>query len=246
MTRKTIMQAPAPYSPKTYAHWAGFFYLIVIVCGIFAQMGVRDVVVVGGDAVATARNLMANQQLYRLGLVAEIAEYLCSIPIMFIFYHLFSRVNPRVTLVVVFFCMVGTAVESACLVLNYAPLALLSAKPFLQGVPQETLQALAYLSIQLYERGFSIALMFFGCFCLCFGHLVYRSRFLPRFIGVMLAIEGVAYLVNSLAVFAAPALAPMLFKFLMVAALAEITLCLWLLIRGLNESAWNAWEPVAK
>jgi hypothetical protein len=66
-----------------------------------------------------------------------------------------------------------------------------------------------------------------------------NSNFFPRIIGVALAIEGVAYLLNSFALFLAPALQTRIFPHLTVCALAEVALALWLLVMGINEPRWR-------
>ena len=101
----------------------------------------------------------------------------------------------------------GTARAGAALLNHLAPLFLLGGRAYLSAVPVEQLQAQAYLSLRLFESAFAIALVFFGWFCISLGYLIFRSGFLPRLIGVLLAIEGVAYLTNSFADFLAPAIA---------------------------------------
>ena len=108
------------------------------------------------------------------------------------------------------------------------------------GVDQHLLQALTSMVLQLQSIGFATALTFFGGTCLACGYLIYRSGFWPRIIGAFLALEGVAYLADSFANLIAPNVAPALFAALLVTGLAEVILCLWLLIRGVNVERWYA------
>lgn len=226
-------------SPRHLARIAGGLYLIVIVAGIFAEIFVRERLMVAGDAAATAHNIQANELLYRLGFAAEIIASSCNMPLAVIFYDLFKVVNRRFSLLVVFFTLVGTAIESVSLLAHFAPLLLLGSGPSLTVFKAEQLQTLAYTSLQLFEHGFAIALVFFGFYCLALGYLILRSTFLPRIIGVLLAIEGLFYLINSFANFLAPEFAAHVLPYLMVSGVAEISLCLWLLVMGVNVQRWK-------
>jgi hypothetical protein len=227
------------FSPQAYARSAGLLYLIVIVAGVFAEIFVRGGLVVSGDAAATAHNIMTHQLLYRWGFAAELIACVCNVFLALIFYELFRVVNRRVTLLVVFFSLVGTAIECAELLNHFAPLVLLGGGGYLSAIPTGQLQAQAYLSLKLFESGFAIALVFFGFFCILLGWLIFRSGFLPRLIGVLLAIQGVCYLLNSFTVFLAPAFAALAFNFLAISALGEISFCLWMLIMGINLAKWK-------
>jgi uncharacterized protein DUF4386 len=94
------------------------------------------------------------------------------------------------------------------------------------------------VSLELFEYGFAIALVFFGLYCLSLGYLILRATFLPGIIGVLLAIEGLCYLTNSFANFLAPGIAAHVFPYLVASAVAEISLCLWL-VMGVNVERWK-------
>ena len=233
------MERFAQASPRLKARIAGLLYLIVIAGGIFAELFVRGRLVVPGDAAATAHNIVTREMLFRLGFATEVFYCSCNVPLILIFYDLFKVVNRSAALLVVFFSLVGTAIESVSLLGHFAPLILLGTRHYLSAFPVEQLQALAYLSLRLFEDGFAIALVFFGFYCLSFGYLIVRSTFFPRIIGVLLAIEGLCYLINSFANFLAPEFAAHFFPFLMASAVGEVSLCLWLLVAGINVQRWK-------
>jgi hypothetical protein len=228
----------AEFSPQAYARMAGVLYLIVIVCGIFAELFVRQRLVVRNDAVTTANNILAHEQLFRWGFAADLTAGLCVMPLILLLYELFKVVNRRVALLAVFFSLVGTAVQSAALLGHFAPLILLKRGHDL-GVNPELLQAQTYMALQLQAIGYAVALAFFGGTMLARGSLILRATFVPRIIGVLLAIEGVCYLANSFVDFVAPGIAATVFAVLMVSGLAEVVLCLWLLLRGVNVAKWQ-------
>jgi len=227
------------FSVKTTARIAGSLYLIVIVGGLFAELMVRGKLVVNGDAAATARNIVAHQQLYRWGFAVEIFYCACNIPITLMFYKLFKIVNRDLTMLVVFFSITGTAVEAVSLLAHFAPIVFLGGGHQVSVFTTEQLQAWSYLSLEFFETGFSIALVFFGGYCICMGYMIFRSTFLPRLIGILLAFQGLCYLVLSFSNFLSPPLAHTLFPVLMVSGLGEISFCLWLLIAGVNTGNWH-------
>jgi uncharacterized protein DUF4386 len=227
-------------SPRVKARIAGVLYLIIIVGGIFAQIGVRDRLVVNGDAAATAQNIVSHELLYRLGFAVEVFYLLCNIPITMVLYDLFKIVNKKMAIVLVFFSMVGTAVEGVALLAHYAPLVLLGKSAYLAAFTTAQLQAAAYMSLQMFDYGFMIALSFFGFFCISLSYLIFRSTFFPRVIGGLLAIQGTLYLANSFAHFVSPPVGARVFPFLAVSGIAEVSFCLWLLVVGVNVQRWKA------
>jgi hypothetical protein len=239
MSTAVVTGRIAEASPRLMARIAGLLYLIVIVGGIFAEILVRGRLVVHGDAAATAHNIVTHELLYRLGFGAEIFYCACNVPLTLIFYALFKVVNKNVSLLVVFFSLVGTAVESVSLLAHFAPLIFLGGGHYLSAFTAEQLGAAAYISLQLFEYGFAICLVFFGFYCLSLAYLIFRSTFFPRIIGALLVIEGLLYLINSFANFLAPGIAARVFPYLAASAVAEISLCLWLLVMGVNVQRWR-------
>jgi len=98
----------------------------------------------------------------------------------------------------------------------------------------------------LFEHGFAISLVFFGFDLLLLAYLVIKSTFFPRFIGVLLAIEGLGYLVNSFALFLAPGLQARIFPYFAITGIAEVALSLWLLVTGVNVQRWKEQASVAR
>lgn len=100
------------------------------------------------------------------------------------------------------------------------------------------MQALGLLSIKLFERGFTVALVFFGIDCLVIGWLVFRSSFLPRVLGVLLSIAGLLYLIDSFRLLVFP-MVTLPFDILLLSYLVEMALCLWLIVVGVNAEKWK-------
>jgi hypothetical protein len=227
-------------SPRQLARAGGGLYLINIVLGFFAIGFVPAAIIVAGDAAATAHNIQTHELLYRSGVVAHIVVTLTNIPLAVIFYELLKVVNRRLALLDVFFILVATAVEAAGFVNEFAPLVLLGGEPYTSALSPAQLQALASMPGDLSQINYNIYTVFYGFDISIVGYLVFRSTFLPRAIGVLLAIDGLAYLVYGFADLLAPAFAAHLFPWIQLPALlGEGSLCLWLLIAGVNVRRWN-------
>src|SRR5215470_4012631 len=240
MSTAVTMERFAEMSPRLKARLAGVIYLLtgVVALDEFAVLGR---LVVHGDPAATAANILAHQSLFRLGFAAQIIAQACQIPLAVIFFDLFKVVRRSVSLLVVFFMLMGTAIETVALLNRFAPLIILNHHGnYLSAFKPEQLQGAAYASLQLYEVGCTTALVFFGFYGLSLGYLVFKSGFLPRIIGVLLALGGLAYLIGNFANFLSPSIAARLFPYYLVfPGLGEGSLLLWLLIVGVNAQRWK-------
>src|SRR5262245_24709665 len=227
-------------SPRLKARIAGALWLIIIVAASFAEFFVRGRTVVDGDAAATATNILAHEPLYRLGAAAVLIYLLCDTAVALILYELLKPVNRSLSLLASFFRLAMVAILGANLLNLFAPLVLLKGTPSLTVFKADQLQALALVSLKLYEQVFWIAMLFFGFHCLLIGYLIYRSTFLPRIVGALMVVAGLCYLTHSFANVLSPALAVPLFTYLMPLVLpGELSLTLWLLAIGVNVQRWK-------
>lgn len=226
-------------SPRLWARVAGISYLITIITGVFAEVFVRGSLVVGDDAAATATNILAHESLYRLGLVADLVMLASYVVVTLLFYVLFKPVGRSLSLLAALFSVMGIAVLAVNSLNHLAPLVFLGNAPFLRAFDVPQLKALALAALKLHGRGYSIAGVFFGIYCVLIGDLTFRSRFLPRILGVLMAIGGLGYVTESFTSFLSPALAARLPDLTILGGIAELALCLWLMIVGLNISKWE-------
>ena len=225
-------------SPRRLARIAGGLYLINIVLGAFA-IGVIPSLLIGPDVAASVHNIQAHELLYRLGLAAHVVVTLTNIPMAVIFYDLFKVVNRRLALLDVCFTLVATAVEVASLPGQFTPLLLLGSRHYTGALPAAQLHALAYLPGDLSNIGYSIYTVFYGLDILCVACLICKSTFLPSVIGALLAIDTLAYLVNGFTTMLAPGVAAQLVPWIgLPTIVGEGSLCLWLLVAGVNTRQW--------
>jgi len=229
-------------SPRLKARIAGFLYLLIIAGALFIPFAVAPSGMMLGDAaLPTAAKILAAKPLYALSGAAQLFLGACDIAIALIFYELLKPVSRGLALLAAFFRLMFVAIANANLLNHFAPLVLLSGAGTSSAFTPGQLRALALLFIRLRTTGLDIALVFFGFHCVLVGYLIFRSTFLPRILGLLLAVGGLGYLANIFANIIPPALAVRLFPAVMLpAGLAEIALSLWLVVVGLNVTRWRA------
>jgi hypothetical protein len=239
------MDLIAGASPRQLARTAGALYLVNIVAGAFA-IGLVPAMLVSTDMATTVHNIQTHEPLYRLALAAHIVVTVTNVPMAVIFYDLFKVVNRRLALLEVFFTLVATSVEVAGLLNQFTPLVLLDDGHYAHALSTSQLQALAYLPGDLSTIDYTIYGVFFGFDIICLAYLVLKSTFMPRAVGLLLGIDGVAYLVYGFADLLSPEFAAHLVPLAELATiLGEGSLCLWLLIAGVNVERWKEQASIA-
>lgn len=223
-------------SPRFQARMAGMIAWITTTSG-FAAI-VSGGLVVYDNAATTAHNILAHETLFRLAVAGDVIGLLY-IAYTLLLYNLFRPVNRSLSLLAAFFSLVGCAVGAVNSLLLLAPLVVLQGVPSLSAFRVEQLQALALLFLKLHAQGGNISLVLFGSYNLLIGYLIFRSTFLPRILGVLLAISGVCYLINSFATILAPAFAAQLTPYILIPGGAELLLALWLVVFGVNAQRWK-------
>ncbi|MEO5559409.1 MAG: DUF4386 domain-containing protein [Dokdonella sp.] len=235
------MTAPeSETSPQTTARFGGILYLVIIVAGALGELFIRGTLVVSGNAAATANHIIASESLWRFGIVGDLAMHVCDVFVMWALYILLRPVNRNLALLNLLLNLIQTAVLVANKSMLLVPLLLLDDASYLKSFDPAQLQAWSYLAIRLHEHGFGIGLIFFGFVCLVEGYLIRKSRYLPWLIGLLMQIAGACYLINSVALLLVPMIAEKLFPaILMPCLIAELSLALWLTVKGVNMKEWK-------
>jgi hypothetical protein len=226
-------------SPQLYARLGGVFYLAIICFGMFGELFVRGTLVISGAATATANGIAASQSLWRTGIVGDLLMHVCDVPVIVILYLLLRPVSESLALLATLINLVQTAVLAANKLNLLVPIFVQEDAGSLKAFSPEQLHALSYLAIKAHGFGFAIGLIFFGFACLVRGYLIFRSMYLPKVIGLLVAIAGLSYLTNSFALLLAPSFAAAIFPgVLLPAFVGELSFCLWLIIKGVNSGQW--------
>lgn len=222
------VNANATMTPRTLdpeARLAGLLYLVIIGFGLFGELAVRTPLIAVGDAVTTAQNILGAERLFRLGFAADSVMALCDVALAVLLYVLLRPVSPTLALMAATFRLVQTAILGANLLNQYTALLLLKAAPY-----QDAATALQFLD--MHRHGYDLGLLFFGASCLITGWLLVRADYFPRLLGLAVIAAGVVYLAGGYLLFLAPALADGFAPAYAVCLLAEVSLCLWLLVKG--------------
>lgn len=222
------------WSPCFQARMAGVLYVLEGLTSVFGQLWVPGMLVVAGDAAATAINIQGNEPLFRLGLAAGLLAVAFHIAQTVLLYNLFKPASRSVALLFAFLSLIAIALQAVSSLFQLPALVLLGGEMATGPLSLEQLQSLALVFLGLRAQAFNVYLVFFGFRCALIGYLIYRSTFLPRIIGVMMAFAGLGYLT-----FLWPPLARSLSPFnLALAAPGELSLVLWLLVVGVNVERW--------
>lgn len=227
-------------SDKNLVRIAGLCYLIVIVTGLFSEVFVRQKLRVPNDAILTAQNIQANEMLFRWGFTADIINFAVGIPTILIIYYFFKRVNKLLAQIALAFVIIQTAIIAVNLLNQISPLLILSNETYLNTFHPNQLAALSLLSLNIQAQGYGIGLVFFGFYCLIIGFLIFKSSLLPKILGMLYAIAGLCYLINSFTMFLSKGFENPMFIYLAVPIfIGELSLCLWLLIKGIETSKYK-------
>jgi len=237
------MASIADTSPRLTARMAGAFQLLEAATATFGGVIVPGRLVVAGSAAATAARILGGERLFWLGFASSLVGVVFHAAWALLMYELLKPVNRSVSLLAAFVILVGCAVQAVTSLFYVAAWVILQGGPSVSAFTRDELQALALLFLKVGNYAFDIYLVFFGLWCFIIGYLVFKSTFLPRVLGVLLAISGLGWMT-----YLYPPLAYRLFFPFIVAASAigEVPLELWLLVMGVNVSRWQEQASAAR
>ena len=223
--------------PRRLARIIGLLFLLTILAGVFAQAFVSERLIVFSDAAATANNILTHRGLYQLGFSVYLIEMACQIATAALWYVLLRPVNRSVALTAAFMELAGCVVKIGARVFYLAPLFVLGAggTSALHGFSAEQLPAIALILLKVNDYGAATALAFFGFSTPLNGYLIFRSKFLPRWLGVISMIAGLGWLT-----FLYPPFGYRAFPFIaLLGLIGSATTIFWLLVFGVDEEKWK-------
>ncbi len=230
-------------SPQTFARIGGILYLLIIALGLFYELMVKDKIMVAGDSSATMANLKSMEFLWRLGIVAELMSSMIGFCLVFIMYKLTKPVNKDIAMLAAFFNLAACTIQTVYILKRVEVLFPIGTADYLSAFTPEQLGALISLTMKSHAFGFGIALLMFGPYFLFTGYLISHSRYLPKFIGILYIISGLAYLVNGFVLILAPQLSGIMFMIIVLPVfIGEMSLALMLTIKGVNEIEWQKYS----
>jgi hypothetical protein len=220
---------------------AGLWYLLLTVIGPLRLIYIPNKLFVDGNATATADNIAAHEWLFRFGMVGDLVCAVILIFLVLAFYRLFKGVDQNLAVLVVIFGGVMPAViYFVNAVSDAGALTMVRGADFLSVFDKPQRDALAMLFLRLHDEQNTAAEILWGVWLFPLAILVYRSRFLPRFLGVWLTINGFAYVIMSFTGLLLPQYQDKMFTISQPALLGELVLMLWLVIKGAKPPALDA------
>jgi hypothetical protein len=220
---------PSTMNPGRFA---GLLYVLTSIVGFFAMGYVPGKLIVHGNAATTANNIAASEMLFRLGVVGELIGQAAFIFVALALYDLLKGVNRRQASLMVLLIVVSVPIAFMNEVNSIAALVLVRGADFLSIFEKPQREALAMLFLNLHHYGIVVSEIFWGLWLFPLGLLVYRSRFLPRLLGVWLILAGFAWLILSLTSIVLPQYQDKVNTFSQPAMIGEIVFMFWLLIKG--------------
>lgn len=222
---------------QTCARIAGLLFLFTVIGGGVGEFYVPSMIVVANDAAATAHNVLVHASLFRIGFAAYLVEAICDIALTLYLYVLLKPAGRDLARLAVFFRLVSTSVFAVGELCYFAALPILSGAAYLKSFTPEQLNSLALLSLNLYTYCSGIFMVFYGAAGILFGVLMIRCGYLPKWLGALLALGGIGFVLSNFALVLARQYNSPFFALPM--ALAALALTGWLLIRGIDARRWE-------
>jgi hypothetical protein len=231
-------------SLKKTARVAGILYIIMDVFMIFSGMIVEPKIYVPGDAVATTSNILASEWLFRLGFVSWIVSYIIFLFLVLALYNLFKSVDKGQARLMVTLVLISVSISFIYTLFQYVPILLLSGEGYLSAFNPAQLQTLSMVFFEMYIHGIQIAEILWGLWLIPLGILVYKSRFVPKVLGILLMVGSFGHLLSFLSTFLFPDYSAILTPIAETVMVAELPIFLWLLIKGAKDQQKTTSEEI--
>jgi len=225
----TLNQDYSTTELKKMARLAGGLYLLIFVGAGFAQAGVREALVVAGDAAATAAAIQGSEGLFRLGIAADAVAFMADAVVAVLLFFLLRPAGPVLAAVAAAFRLIAhPAMASINLSNQWSVLSVLE-----NGGSAEQV----YLLMQTHNFGYLLAGFFFGASLLMLAVLLWRSDRFPQWLGALVGIAGAGYLIESFGMVLAPGQEALYTMIVTVTAVVgEFALTGWLLVKGVRDN----------
>ena len=225
---------------KRQARISGFLYLILAITGGYGIMYVPSQLVVRGDLSLTTSNLLNHEFLFRSGILSNLIAQTVFLFLVLSLYKLFEKVDKG--LVRTMFALVLVAVPiSFFIIFNQLHALLLLKEDFTKLVEPKQMQVATMSLLRFYDYGTVVIGIFWGLWLIPFGQLMYKSGFMPKVLGILMIVGGLAYVIDAATFVLFPDWHSFTGSIVGVASsLAEISTVFWLLIMGVSSKKQTA------
>ena len=220
------------------ARIAAILTLLIVLLAPFSMLYIPTTLVEPGNAAMTANNIMTSQGLFRAGMVSDSIVFLIEIVLTVLLYVLVKPVDKTLSLAAAFSRLAMTVIQGINLLNHFIVLLLLSGAGYLTVFAPDQVHAFVLLFVNAHESVTLIWGLFFGLHLLVFSYLVYKSGYLPKFLGIILFFVALCYFIQDFGTMLLPQYKT-LFTSIGSLAFLEIAFPLWLLIKGVNVEQWN-------
>jgi Domain of unknown function (DUF4386) len=210
---------------------AAILYLLLVVTSVFGFFA-PDALIVSGDPAATVHNILASEALFRLAVLSGLVAAIIFIFLGRALYCLLAPVDRRAAALMVVLVLVSIPITFVGILGQVAALRLMHGGPSLAGLAAPQLNALAMFFLHFSSDTSSLNSIFFGLWLLPFALLVIKSGFIPRFIGYLLILAGVAYVIGAINFVLSPPFASVVFDVVGVGYIAELGVVVWLVLKA--------------
>jgi hypothetical protein len=217
------------------ARVAGFWYLIAMSVGVFADLYAHGQLIVPSDADQTARNIVASEWLFRIGTVGHLVVFAGDIVLLVALYVVLGPVNRGVALIAASWRLAGCCILAVALLSDFVTLRLLSGVDYLNAFSTSQLQSLARLFISVHSAGFQIGFVFLGLGSTAFSYLWLKAGYIPRVLAAWGIFSSLALAIGTLIFMVFPDLeAPTMLAHMVPMFFYEVGLGLWLIFKGIE------------
>lgn len=235
------MRASARPAPGLIARLIALLYVFESAASVAGQLIIPGRLVVRGDAAATARNVLANEAVFRVGIAGALLAVAFHILTGVLVYYLLKPVSRTFALLTVLLLVVASGIQASAALMQSGALVALKGTVSLGAFAVEQREAIALLLLDWNNQTYDFYLVFFGLWCIALGALMMRATFVPRVLGAGMVLAGVGYLP-----YLYPPLANSLYPYNLVLGVGELAFVLWLAIRGVDARRWQERVRIAE
>lgn len=227
-------------SLKQTARVSGLLYLILAITGGYGIMYVPTQLVVANDIALTTENILKNEFFFRTGIMSNLIAQTVFVFLVLALYRLFEKVDAALNRTMLALVLVAVPI-SFFIIFNQLYALLLLKEEFMKTVDPIQKQTLTMALLKMYDYGNSVIGIFWGLWLIPFGQLAYKSGFIPKVIGILLILGGLAYVLDAFAFVLFPEFRSVTNTLVAIlSSIAELSTVFWLLIKGVSEQNKNS------